>query len=110
MTVQELTQIYNKELNEAYKQVTEVNYKFIEEMNNILNEKHLDELVLRKSDNRVGEIWVGWDYFGNNPEVTFHPLTKKKEPSVNGQPIYTFLKDFNFEDEYEPYSKIGNEA
>ena len=109
-TLKELHQIYNKEMKEAYKRVADVNYKFMEEMNKILEEKNLNELVLRKADNRVGEIWVGWDYYVNQPEVTFHPLTKKKEPSANGQTIYTFLKDFSFEDEYEPYTKIGNEA
>lgn len=40
MTVQELTQIYNKELKKAYAEVAEVKYKFMEEMNKILNEKN----------------------------------------------------------------------
>ena len=105
MTVQELTQIYNKELKRAYAEVTEAQYKFMEEMNKILNEKNLDELVIRKKDGKVGEIWVEWDYYGNNPEVNFHPLTKKNKPSVNGQTIYTFMKGFNFENEYKPYNR-----
>lgn len=86
---------------EERKALTAKYYKAVKER---LIECHLDGLVRRKKDGKIGWLWVEIDV--GRITVKFHPMKKDGTPSINASGW-----SFDVEHDFEPYEEGGtNEA
>lgn len=69
----------------------------------LLVEKHLDQLVQRKSNGHIGKLSVEWDGHGNT-DLVFHPLTKAGKVSLKSEYFYPH----DLENEFIPYLDSPN--
>ena len=69
-----------------------------------LTELHLDGLVRRKKDGKIGWLWVERKE-GCRVKVNFHPRKKDGTPSVNSSGWA-----FDVEGEFEPYEEGEDEV
>jgi len=95
MTIIELRREHMKELKELM-------LKNEEAVKNRLKEIHLDGLVRRKRDGKVGKLWVYRDVC--RIEIKFHPLKKDGTVSVNASGY-----SFDIERDFEPYKESGTD-
>ena len=65
-----------------------------------LRELHLDGLVRRKKDGKIGWLWVGINAVRGKIDIDFHPMKKDGTPSVNASGW-----SFDIEGEFEPYKE-----
>ena len=91
MTLYELKRAHDKER----KNLTE---KYYEAVKARLRELHLDGLVRRKKDGKIGWLWVGIDVC--RITINFHPMKKDGTPSVNASGW-----SFDIEGDFEPYKE-----
>lgn len=86
----------------AYEEINKVRENYKEEINNALEEKGLNGMVVRTKDGAVGKLLIAYDFLNTlNYEVRFYPVTKSGAISKKASGYVTVYVDI--EEQFAPY-------